>query len=177
LRIPLTVGNFYSNRKMVFANFFLRIPSMRVAHALSAVVDSGSPFTSISTRDALAFGIPIKTLDKDQITRLAGFTFYGKNVRSTLLFKDEAKNVVKFEHEIRILVPTKLDSATINQVQDIPSLVGTDLMEDAKLTFVYNPSELLAYFEQNTSQPAPVSQTSPTPPQQAPFAETPSTAS
>jgi hypothetical protein len=154
MRIPLTVGNFYSNRKVVFANFFLRIPSMRVAHALSAVVDSGSPFTSISTRDALALSIPIKTLDREQTTYLAGFTFYGKSVRGTLFFRDEANNVVKFEHDIRILIPTKFDRITIGQVQDIPSLVGTDLIEDAKLTLVYNPSALLAYFEQNAPQQA-----------------------
>jgi len=172
LRIPLTVRNFYSNRKVVFANFFLRIPSMRVARPLSAVVDSGSPFTSISTRDALTFGIPIKTLDKEQTTRLAGFTFYGKNVRSTLLFRDEANNLIRFDHDIRILIPTKLDRITIGQVQDIPSLVGTDLMEDAKLTFVYNPSALLAYFEQNLQQLTPSGQLTPAIPQPEPLQST-----
>lgn len=139
-----------------------------MARPLSAVVDSGSPFTSISTRDALVFGIPIKTLDKELTTRLAGFTFYSKSVKSTLLFRDEANNVVKFDHDIRILIPTKLDRATIGQVQDIPSLVGTDLIEDARLTFVYNPSALLAYFEQNTPQPTPPSQVGANASQQAP---------
>ncbi|MDG6991536.1 MAG: hypothetical protein JRM99_09015 [Nitrososphaerota archaeon] len=171
MRIPLTVGNFYSDRKVVFANFFLRIPSMRVAHALSAVVDSGSPFTSISTRDALAFGIPIKTLDKETVTRLAGFTFYGKNVKGALNFRDEANNVVKFEHDVRILVPTKLDSATIAQVQDIPSLVGTDLMEDERLTFTYNPSALSAYFERNPPEPPSASQAAPVIPHSQPIAQ------
>jgi hypothetical protein len=151
LRIPLAVGNFYSNRKVVFANFFLRIPSFRVAHSLSAVVDSRSPFTSISTRDALTSGIPIKTLDRELVTLLAGNKFYGKQAKATLIFRDESNNVVKFDYTIRILIPTKFDRATIVEVQDIPSLVGTDFFEDSKLAFVYDPSANLAYFEDSVT--------------------------
>lgn len=160
MRIPLAVADFYSNRKVVFANFFLRIPQFRVAHSLSAVVDSGSPFTSISTRDALAFGIPIKTLDKEEVTLLAGNRFYGKHVKATLIFRDESNSVVKFEHSVRILIPTKFDHATIAEVQDIPSLVGTDFFEDSKLAFVYDPSANIAYFEDSATMHAVQTQSS-----------------
>ncbi len=147
MRIPLSIENFYSDRKVVFAHFFLQIPSMRVTRALSAVVDSGSPFTSIATRDALSMSLPIRSFDRDLLTQLAGFKFWGKNVKATLSFRDAESKVVRFTHTIRILIPTKLDEVTIREVQDIPSLIGTDFLEDNKLTFVYSPSAPIAYFD------------------------------
>ena len=120
---------------------------MRVTRALSAVVDSGSPFTSIATRDALSMSLPIRSFDRDLLTQLAGFKFWGKNVNATLGFRDAETKVVKFSHTIRILIPTKLDEPTIREIQDIPSLIGTDFLEDHKLTFVYNPSAPMAYFD------------------------------
>lgn len=147
MRIPLSVENFYSERKVVFAHFFLQIPSMRVAHALSAVVDSGSPFTSIATRDALSLSLPIRSFERETLTYLAGFKFYGKNVKGTLVFRDAENKIVRFVHTIRILIPTKMEDASIREVQDIPSLIGTDFLEDNRLTLVYNPSVLKAYFD------------------------------
>jgi len=159
LRIPLNVEKFYSDRKVVFANFFVQIPSMRVAHTLSAVVDSGSPFTTISTRDALAFSLPIKNWKVGELTHLAGFKFYGHYLEATLNFRDEQKNIARFRCRVRVLVPTKIDEKTIREVQDIPSLIGTDFLEDNRFTFVYNPSSETAYLEKaETEQPPSTNQ-------------------
>jgi len=154
LRIPLSVRNFYSGRKVVFADFFIQIPSMRVARAHSAVVDSGSPFTSISTRDAIDFGLPIKHTQGEEITQLAGFKFYSHFLTATFVFRDAEQKPFRFTgQKVRVLIPTKLDKPTLREVQDIPSLIGTDFIEDNRLTFVYNPSTLTAYFERAEPEP------------------------
>lgn len=154
MRIPLSVQNFYSGRKVVFANFFIRIPSMRVSRQHTAVVDSGSPFTAISTRDALAFGLPLKHWQSGTVTRLAGSKFYKHDLEGTLSFRDSEDKIVQFRSDLIALIPTKTDEVTLREVQDIPSLIGTDSLEDNSLTFVYNPSTLTAYFERPDIVPA-----------------------
>ena len=130
---------FYSKRKVVFANFFIQIPSMHVARSLSSVVDSGSPFTSISTRDAITFGLPIKNWQKGEMAQLAGFKFYRHPIEATLSFKDAESKIISFNSSVNVLVPTKIDKSTIREVQNIPSLLGTDFLEDNGITFSYNP--------------------------------------
>jgi hypothetical protein len=158
LRIPLAVENFYSERKVVFAHFFIEIPSMRVARPHMAIVDSGSPFTTISTRDALAFRLPIRHWQSGTTTRLGGFKFYEHELEATLTFRDAENKVVRFRQVVRALVPTKLDEGTIRDVQDIPSLIGNDFLEDYQFTFAYSPSSGIAYFERAEPQPTPTNQ-------------------
>lgn len=158
MRIPLSVRNFYSARKVVFADFFIQIPSKRVARGHSAVVDSGSPFTSISTRDAMDFGLPIKHGKGEEVTQLAGFKFFSHFETATMTFRDAEEKPIRFTVEMRVLIPTKLDAKTLREVQDIPSLIGTDFIEDNRFTFVYNPSTLTAYFERaDAVNPTPAS--------------------
>lgn len=160
MRIPLAVENLYVERKGVFATFFIQIPSMRVARAISGVVDTGSPFTSISPRDALAFGLPIRNWGKGDIVFLAGFKFYAHSLEATLSFKDTDAKLVKFRCGVTVLVPTKIDRGTLEQMQDIPSLIGTDFMEDQGLTLVFDPHSLRAYFEKaDAAPPATANQT------------------
>lgn len=129
MRIPLSVESLYVERKGAFATFFIQIPSMRVARPVSAVVDTGSPFTSISPKDAVAFGLPISHWGKGEIVFLAGFKFFRHALEATLTFKDEEKKLVRFRQSIIALVPTKVDKDSLADMQAIPSLVGTDFIE------------------------------------------------
>jgi len=75
LRIPLTVGNLFVERKGAYATLFIRIQPMRVANTTVAVVDTGSPYTTISPRDAFAFNLPLTNWQKGDLVSLAGFRF------------------------------------------------------------------------------------------------------
>lgn len=157
MRIPLSVEKFYGDRKLVFANIFIQIPRFRVAHGLSSAVDSGSPFTTISTRDALAFHLPISNWKGGEQTGLAGLKWLGHWVDAILTFRDDQGNPVKFNTQVRVLVPTKFDAKTLSEIKNIPSLIGTDFLEDHDITFIYKPNALTAYFEWTPPQPvAPI---------------------
>lgn len=163
MRIPLTVESLYVERKGAYATFFLQIPSMRVARPVSAVVDTGSPFTSISPKDAVAFGLPISHWGKGEVVFLAGFKFFRHTLEATLTFKDEEKKLVRFRQAVIVLVPTKMDRDSLAEMQAIPSLVGTDLMEDHDLTFVFEPHKPEAYFEKPDAAPTPTTAPQPSP--------------
>lgn len=120
---------------------------MRVAHAVSALVDTGSPFTTVSPRDALSFGLPIKNWTKGETCDLAGFKFYRHPLEGTLSFRDSQSGLVHYRSGITVLVPTKLDRDTLTRIQTIPSLIGTDFIEDNGLALVFDPLANTAYFE------------------------------
>ncbi len=157
MRIPLSVEGLYIDRKGAWATFFIQIPKMRVARALTAVVDTGSPFTSISPRDALALGLPFGNWQSGEPAYLAGFRFYRHPLEATLSFKDANSNLVRFRQGIIVLVPTKMDKNALEQVQSIPSLVGTDFLEDQGLTLVFDPQANRAYLEKQVATPATAS--------------------
>jgi hypothetical protein len=54
---------------------------------------------------------------------------------------------VRFRQSVTVLVPTKIDRDTLEETQAIPSLVGTDFIEDHSLTFIFEPHTSKAYFE------------------------------
>jgi len=120
---------------------------MRVFHGLSAVIDSGSPFTTISTRDALTFGLPIKNWQSGDLTRLAGNKFYKYELEGDAAFRTTDDKTFRCRHKFRVLIPTKIDEPTLREVQPIPSLIGTDFLEDNRLAFVFDPSSESAYLE------------------------------
>ncbi len=120
---------------------------MRVFRGLNAVIDSGSPFTTISTRDALSFGLPIKHWQSGELTRLAGNKFYKYELEADAGFRTADDKPFRCRHKFRVLIPTTIDEATLREVQPIPSLIGTDFLEDNNLTFVFDPSAESAYLE------------------------------
>jgi hypothetical protein len=152
VRIPLSVEKFYEERKLVFASVFVRLSAGHGARGISAAVDSGSPFTAISTRDALAFQLPISSWQKGEMTYLAGFKFYRYILDATLSFKDDQNRIISFKQKVAVLVPTKLNKSSIEEVQNVPSLIGTDFLEDHKLKFIYEPYTMTAYFEKPEDQ-------------------------
>jgi len=45
------------------------------------------------------------------------------------------------------LVPTKLDKKTLEDVRNIPSIIGHDFLEENKLALYFNVSAKIAYLE------------------------------
>jgi hypothetical protein len=126
---------------------------MRVARAVSGIVDTGSPYTSISPTDAITFGLPISNWQKGEMVYLAGFKFYRHPLEAILTFKDTNSKLSRFRCQVMVLVPTKMDRGTLDEMQYIPSLVGTDFIEDQGLKLVFDPKSSEAYFEKQDSLP------------------------
>jgi len=147
VRIPLVVDKLFVDRKAAYATFFIRIQAMRVARTAVGVVDTGSPYTTISPRDAFTFNLPISNWQKGETVSLAGFVFYRHPLDAILSFKDADRKLVHFKTNVAVLVPTKIDSQTISKMKDIPSLIGTDFMEDQSLSLFFDVHSDTAYFE------------------------------
>ncbi len=152
MRIPLSVEKAYSDRYFAFASYFIQVPSLRVDRPLRALIDTGSPYTTISPTDALHFQLPIRHWGGGkgvEVVELAGHKFFRHPVDSvSLSFRDDKNVVVTFNGRIHVLVPTKMDTKTMEDVQVIPSIIGNDFLEDNKLALVFCPSLLTASLEQ-----------------------------
>lgn len=116
---------------------------------IEALVDTGSPFTVLSTVDALKLRLPIKTMRKIEPVYLAGFTFFKATLgNSSMTFRtDDQKSLTIQFNNMGILIPTKLDPNQLEGVKHIPSIVGNDFLEQEKFGLYVNPSTKVAYLE------------------------------
>jgi hypothetical protein len=146
VRIPCHVRKFVSGRYFCFVPF-----TIRFSHSfgfVEALVDTGSPFTVLSPIDALKLKLPIKTMRKGSPVALAGYRFLCHHLeKSHLNFKMENGQYFSVEMSMGVLIPTKMDKKTLQNVQHIPSIIGNDFLEDQKFTLTFNPSTKLAYLE------------------------------
>ena len=81
--------------------------------------------------------------------QLAGFKFYRYSLGSaTLSFRTETGEIFKGTlAKFGALVPTKLDRKTLDEVKNIPSIIGHDFLEENKLGLYFNVSTKTAYIE------------------------------
>jgi len=145
-RIPCHVRRFLSDRFFCFLPF-----SLRFSHFfgyVEALVDTGSPFTVISPTDALRLKLPITTMRTGSPIFLAGYRFLNCPIEKVHLnFKMEDGQYFSTDIKMGVLVPTKIDRKTLEDIKHIPSLIGNDFLEDQKLALSFNPSSRLAYLE------------------------------
>jgi len=116
---------------------------------VEALVDTGSPFTVLSTMDALRLRLAIKTMRKGQPVYIAGFTFLKAPLgNSHMTFKtDDQKSLTIEYNSLGVLIPTKLDPKQLEAIKHIPSIVGNDFLEQQKFGLYVNPSTKTAYLE------------------------------
>jgi hypothetical protein len=134
-------------RYFPFVTYFLTSP--HINKPIDSIVDTGSPFTALSTNEILSTRMPIHTMQKGEMVSLAGFRFFRYPINNvTLKFKTETGELFAGKlSTISALVPTKLDKKTLNDVKSIPSIVGHDFMEENKIAFYFNPSAKITYLE------------------------------
>lgn len=115
-----------------FVSFVLRSPIFKVVDAL---IDTGSPFTVLSTNDVLSTRMSINGMQSGEMVSLAGFRFFRHPIRNvTMNFRTEQDELLTVNvPEIGSLIPTKTDKKTMNQVKHIPSIIGQDFLEGQKL--------------------------------------------
>jgi hypothetical protein len=125
------------------------LTSLHINKPIDSIVDTGSPFTTLSTNEILSTRMPIHTMQKGERVSLAGFRFFRYPINNvTLKFKTETGELFAGKlSTISALVPTKIDKKTLNDVKSIPSIIGHDFMEENKIAFYFNPSAKITYLE------------------------------
>lgn len=146
-RIPCRSRRFYRKKIFPFASFVARSP--RFFGVVEALVDTGSPFTVLSTVDALKMRMPIKKMRKGDSVSLAGFRFFRYHIKNaSFTFKTQDDQPISFDvKDLGILVPTKIDKKTLKDIEPIPSIIGNDFLEDHNLALFFNPSQKITYLE------------------------------
>jgi len=116
---------------------------------IDALVDTGSPFTVLSTKDIMTSRLSIKTMQRGETVSLAGFRFFDFPIKEpTLYFRDQDGKLLKIDLPlIGALIPTKIDKTTLDEVKHIPTILGTDFLEEQRFTLSFNPSGRIAFLE------------------------------
>jgi len=111
---------------------------------VDACVDTGSPVTVLSPRDALTTRLPLSAMRSGPTSSLAGFTFFRHDIGPVgLRFRTEDDKLLSVGlSSLSVLVPTKthMDKETQKMIGIIPSLVGTDLLREQRWKFHYDPA-------------------------------------
>lgn len=146
-KIPCSLRTLLGKRYFPFVTYFLSSP--RVSKAIDAIVDTGSPYTIISTNDVLGTRLPLHSMQKGETVHLAGFRFFRYPITNvSMSFRNEAGELFKGNMtSIGALVPTKLDKNTLEEVKSIPSIIGHDFMEENNMAIYFNPNTKVSYLE------------------------------
>ena len=150
MKIPLTVGKLFPRDERMRPLVFVIIkphkyPSIRML--VNALIDTGSSISTVAARDILKTRIPYTALPPavPQVSRVGGFVLPVFELGGTnLIFRDEAGERVSFEiPTMKVLgVPHKRE-----EVEHIPTIIGTDFLEDNGFTLIFNPSRKEAWLE------------------------------
>jgi hypothetical protein len=130
-----------------FISFTFRWPQYRIwAAPLEALVDTGSPFTAIATRDAERYQIPFSKLNRDQKLRpigFAGLKFILKLAKNTeLTFKDEEGKRHTIQYEPLYILEPDLSRGLWREkgVYRLPNVIGMDFLRHQKVKFYMDPA-------------------------------------
>jgi hypothetical protein len=117
--------------------------------SVDALIDTGSPFTVLSTNDILRTRLPITKMQSGETVLLAGFRFFNHPIKNvTMFFRTTTREAKKVElPSIGSLIPTKIDEKILRDIKHIPSLIGNDFLEEQKFALYFNPSTKTAYLE------------------------------
>ena len=145
--IPCHVRRFVRGRFFPFVPFTVR--ASRVFGIIEALIDTGSPFTVLSTVDALKLKLPITKMRKGESVHLAGFHFFSFPIKNpSIRFRTEDAKSLKIDlPKIGVLIPTKISKKTLQDVKHIPSIIGNDLLEEQGFALYFNPTAKIAYLE------------------------------
>ena len=135
---------FLAGRNFAFLSSI--ISSGRIHGIIQFLIDTGSPFTAISPRDAMRFRVRLRGRES---VRLAGFRFFKIPLgESSFTLRTEDDNAIKLTSScLTILEPTRSDRRTIGEVQSIPSILGTEFLEEQGAALYFDPSRIEAYLE------------------------------
>lgn len=113
-----------------------------------ALIDTGSPFTGISPKDAAVSRIKMKGA-RGKPFQLAGHKFVALPLKGAeIRFRSEDGKILSYDYEdMTAFIPTKTDKQTMREVQNIPGIIGTDLLETLGFILFFDAKSEVAYLE------------------------------
>lgn len=115
---------------------------------LSFIIDTGSPTTFISEKDALSLQIPFKALRFKEHMRLGGSKYEllsGKRIK--IYFKTDESKLTSFDFDLIVAKTTKKTHIGIQEARSCPSIIGTDFLIQNNLGLIFWPSKGIYYLE------------------------------
>jgi len=146
-RIRCSIRALVGRGTFPFVTFVFRTPT--IFKVVDALIDTGSPFTVLSTKDILTTRMSMNNMQSGETVSIAGFHFFNHQIRNvTMNFRTEQNELFTVNlPTIGSLIPTKTDKKTMDEVKSIPSIIGHDFLEEQKLALYFNPSARLVYLE------------------------------
>jgi hypothetical protein len=150
MKIPLTVGKLFPKEERLFPLAPLVIKPSKypfIRMPANALVDTGSGSTTIAPRDIMKTRIPYNALRpaSPRHIRIGGFILPVLNLGgAALIFRDEIGENVSIETPAINVIGT---SPKGEGVEHIPTIIGTDFLEDNEFALLFNPSKREAYLE------------------------------
>ncbi|MCJ7471095.1 hypothetical protein MUO74_11505 [Candidatus Bathyarchaeota archaeon] len=146
-RIRCSIRPLFSRKPFPFVTFFVR--TLHISKPVDALIDTGSPFTVLSTNDILSTRMAITKMQSGATVTLAGYRFFNHPIKdATMNFRMESDELFKVNlPTIGSLIPTKIDKKTMDEVKYIPSIIGNDFLENQKLALYFSPSARVVYLE------------------------------
>jgi hypothetical protein len=150
MKIPLAVGKLFPKEERFFPLApvvikpskypFTRVPT-------NALIDTGSGSTSIAPRDIMKTRIPYRALRpaSPRHIRIGGFILPVLDLGgATLTFMGEKGESIPIETPmINVIgIPSKVEG-----IEHIPTIIGTDFLEDNEFSLLFSPSKREAYLE------------------------------
>ena len=127
-------------------HFTFRFPQYRIWYApFEALVDTGSPFTAISTRDAERHQISFRTLNREQKPKFIGFggiSFIPRIAKNAeLIFKDEEGKKHQVAHDPLYILEPNLPHNKWQEagVYRYPNIIGMDFVKKQKVRLNVDP--------------------------------------
>lgn len=130
-----------------FAFITIRAPRVRPV-PIEALVDTGSPWISITPKDLSKLNIPVKRLKKAAkytIVSLGGYKFLRYQLGGTVYIKNEGGKMLGVNLPISVLWPTKKKWPA--DVKHIPSILGSDFLRVGRFHLHFNPSKEKAFLQ------------------------------
>lgn len=93
--------------------------------------------------------MPISKMRSGETVALAGFHFFNHPIKDvTINFRTETGELLKINLPLMgSLIPTKIDEKILDEIKNIPSILGNDFLEEQKLSLFFSPSAKVAYLE------------------------------
>lgn len=150
MKIPFYVRKAYPGEDRLFAyvSVAIRVDRYRIHGHFDAIVDIGSPRTVMAYKDAVTLKVSFKSLTSSTPLRVGGLIFPTYNMKDVLFGVMNGEGMMERINTPMVNVlnrPTKYKG----EIKHMPSLIGTDFLENHKLTLHFDVFNKRAYLDEN----------------------------
>ncbi len=138
--------SYLSDKKNTYLNGPVLLKTPRKRTRVNFILDTGSPETILSYRDALSLQMPFNSLSKGKIFGFAGRKFQGYVYNKLkMVFLSTENKVIEEKMKVSIIKPTSFRN--LEEVDNIPTIIGTDFLKNKKYILYSDISENNSYLK------------------------------